>query len=96
MAVELEKILRPVDHPMEPFPPKYVTLASGEEMVIRQVEREDMPSLLPAVAQLMLVERDYYDIVASRVYAELLAYYTHRVQDEYVLVARSTASWPPW
>ncbi|HRY29934.1 MAG TPA: hypothetical protein P5079_07850 [Elusimicrobiota bacterium] len=88
MSIELEKILRPVDHPMEPFPPKFMTLADGSEMVVRQVGREDMPSLLPHVAQLMLVERDQYDIVASRVYAELLSYYTHRVQDEYVLVAQ--------
>jgi hypothetical protein len=36
----------------------------------------------------MHVERDFYDIVASRVYAELLGYYTYRVQDEYVLAAQ--------
>ena len=41
MGVDLEKILRPVDNPMEPFPPKYVTLASGEDMVIRQVGRDE-------------------------------------------------------
>ena len=38
MAVDLEKILRPVDNPMKPFEPKYVKLASGETMVIRQVQ----------------------------------------------------------
>lgn len=88
MSVDLEKILRPVDTPMPPFPAKYVTLANGESMVIRQVDREEIPDLLPHVKDLMKVERDYYDLVASRVYAELLAYYRYRIQDEYVLVAQ--------
>ena len=88
MGIDLEKILRPVDNPMPPFPPKYVTLASGEHMVIRQIGREDIPTILPYVQPLTHVERDYYDIVSARLYAELLGYYRHRVQDEYVLIAQ--------
>ncbi len=88
MAVDLEKILRPIDHPMPPFPPKYVTLASGDHMVIRQVGRDDIPDILPFIGPLMHVERDFYDVVAARIYSELLAYYRHRVQDQYVLVAQ--------
>lgn len=88
MSVDLEKILRPIDHPYPLFEPKYMQLASGEDMVVRQVGREEIPDILPHIAPLMCVERDYYDIVSSRVYAELLGYYTHRVQDEYVLVAQ--------
>jgi hypothetical protein len=88
MPVDLEKILRPVDNPMPPFPAKHMTVASGEEMVIRQVTREEIPDILPHVAPLVWVERDFYDVVAARVYAELLAFYAHRMQDEYVLVAQ--------
>lgn len=88
MSADLEKILRPVDTPLPPFPPKHMTLANGGEMVIRQIGREDIPTILPYVDPLINVERDYYDIVSARVYAELLAYYTYRVQDEYVLVAQ--------
>ena len=88
MPVDLEKILRPVDNPMPPFPAKHMKVASGEEMVIRQVTRDEIPSILPHVAPLVWVERDFYDVVAARVYAELLAYYAHRMQDEYVLVAQ--------
>ena len=88
MAVELETILRPIDHPVPPFPPKFMQLASGETMVVRQVGREEIPDLLPHVEPLIHVERDFYDIVSVRVYAELLGYYRHRVQDEYVLVAQ--------
>ena len=88
MAVELEKLLRPINTPVPPFPPKFMQLASGELMVVRQVGREEIPAILPYIEPLLHVERDYYDIVSARVYAELLAYYRHRVQDEYVLVAQ--------
>ncbi|HEY5652040.1 MAG TPA: hypothetical protein VIW46_11365 [Acidimicrobiia bacterium] len=88
MTVDLEQILRPVDSALPPYPAKWVTLASGEPMVIRQIVRDDVPTLLEYVEPLIRVERDYYDIVAARVYAELLSFYRHRVQDEYVLVAQ--------
>lgn len=88
MAIDLEKILRPVDSPLPKFPAKFMTLAGGEQMIIRQIEREEIPDILPHVEPLTHVERDYYNVVAARVYAELLGYYTYRVQDEYVLVAQ--------
>jgi hypothetical protein len=88
MSIDLEKILRPADTPMPEFPTKFMTLAGGEQMVIRQVTRDEIPDILPFVEPLAHVERDYYHIVAARVYAELLGYYTYRVQDEYVLVAQ--------
>ena len=88
MSVDVEKILRPIDTPLPEFPAKFMTLAGGEQLVIRQVTREEIPDILPHVEPLMHVERDFYDIVASRVYSELLGYYMHRVQDEYVLAAQ--------
>ncbi len=88
MPVDLEKILRPTDSRIEPFPAKYMKIASGEEMVVRQATHDEIPQLLEYVEPLIHVERDFYDIVAVRVYAELLAYYRYRVQDEYVLVAQ--------
>ncbi|MDI6738974.1 MAG: hypothetical protein QME74_01245 [Candidatus Edwardsbacteria bacterium] len=88
MPIDLEKILRPVDTPRPEFPAKYMTLAGGEQLVIRQVTRDEIPAMLPHVEPLMHVERDFYDIVAARVYAELLGYYMHRVVDEYVLAAQ--------
>ncbi|MBI4668595.1 MAG: hypothetical protein HY747_05320 [Elusimicrobia bacterium] len=88
MAIELERILRPTDTPMAPYQPKYMTVASGEAMVIRQAARDEIPALLPHVEPLIHVDRDFYDIVAARLYAELLGYYKYRVQDEYVLVAQ--------
>jgi hypothetical protein len=60
-------------------------LASGEAVVVRQVDRDEIPDLLKHVEPLIHVERDFYDVVAARVYAELLGYYQHRFQDQYVL-----------
>nr|MCU0282025.1 hypothetical protein [Acidimicrobiia bacterium] len=70
MGVDLEKILRPIDSPLAPYPPKFMTVASGETLVIRQVDRDEIPTLLLAVEPLLHVERDFYDVVAARVYAE--------------------------
>jgi len=88
MAVDLEKILRPIDHPAPPYEPKYITLASGEKMVVRQVDRDAIPDILKHIRPLINVQRDFYDLVASRLYAELLGHYEYRVQDEYVLVCQ--------
>jgi len=88
MGVDLEQILRPIDSPLAPYPPKFMTVASGETLVIRQVDRDEIPTLLLHVEPLLHVERDFYDVVAARVYAELLAYYRYRMQDEYVLVGQ--------
>jgi len=81
-----EAMLRPSEKPHPPYPPKFVNLKNGEKMVIRQASREEVPALLKAVSPLMTVERDFYDIVGARTYAELLGWKLYRVRDEYCLV----------
>ena len=83
---ELEGLLRPPAMDMPVYPPKAITLASGETMVVRQITREEVPTLLAVLYPLLWVERDFYDIVAARLFAELLAFKRYRVKDEYVLV----------
>jgi hypothetical protein len=83
---QLEEILRPPEKVLPPYPAKCIVLASGEKMVVRQARREEVPVLLPDVAALTTVERDFYDIVAARAYAELLGWLRYRVRDEYCLV----------
>jgi hypothetical protein len=56
---ELEALLRPPTLEMPPYPPKVITLASGESMVVRQIDREEVPILLEAIYPLLWVERDY-------------------------------------
>ncbi|MEA2022982.1 MAG: hypothetical protein U9N79_01685 [Actinomycetota bacterium] len=88
MSVDLEKILRPTPADMAPYEPKYMLLASGEAAVVRAVDRDEIPDLLKHVEPLLHVERDYYDVVAARVYAELLSHYQYRFQDQYVLAVQ--------
>jgi hypothetical protein len=86
--MELEAVLRPPEFPMVPYPPKVITLANGKKMVAREITREDVPRMLEAVRPIMTYERDYYDIVASRVYAELLSWYRWRIVNEFCLIAQ--------
>lgn len=88
MDMELEAALRPPEYSMAPYPAKVITLATGVKMVVRQVDRDAVPILLEAVRPAVEVERDYYDIVAARLYAELLGWYRYRVRDEFCLVGQ--------
>ena len=83
---KMEQQLRPVETAMAPYPAKYITLASGEKMVVRQIYRDEAPIVLEAVEPVMKLEKDFYDIVASRIYSEVLGYMRYRVKDEFVLV----------
>lgn len=87
MAIdEMEKSLRPPEIELKPYPPKVITLASGEKMVVRQARRDEVGALLGTVAPLMSVPTDFYDIVAARMYSEILGWYRYRVANEFILV----------
>jgi hypothetical protein len=86
--MELEAYLRPPDTPMPPYPAKAITLATGAKMVVRQVDREVVPELLPAIKPTLNIPRDYYDVVGSRLYAELLAWHRYRYRDEFCLIGQ--------
>jgi hypothetical protein len=86
--IELEAVLRPPEIYQAPYPPKVITLANSKKMVVREVSREDVPALLDAVRPTLRIERDYYDIVGVRLYAELLGWYRYRVRNEYCLVGQ--------
>lgn len=86
--MELEGYLRPPDAPMPPYPAKVITLATGAKMVVRQVDREVVPELLPAIRPTLNIPRDYYDVVGSRLYAELLAWHRYRYRDEFCLIGQ--------
>jgi hypothetical protein len=73
---------------MAPYPAKVIVLATGKRMVVRQARREEVSTLLEAVRPALDIPRDYYDIVAARLYAELLGWYRHRVRDHYCLVGQ--------
>ena len=85
---EIEAQLRPPERRMAPYPAKVITLAIGKQMVVREVERKDVPTLLNAVRPTLGIPRDYYDIVGARVYAELLGWYRYRVRDHYCIIGQ--------
>src|SRR5512144_1420269 len=86
--MELEAVLRPMQYPMPPYPPKVIVLANGKKMVVRQAVREDVPAILKSVHPCLFIERDYYDIVSARLYGELLAYYRYRSKSQYVIMGQ--------
>jgi hypothetical protein len=63
-------------------------LANSKKMIVRQVRRAEVPILLEAVRPTISIEKDFYDIVGARLYAELLGWYRHRVRNEYCLVGQ--------
>jgi hypothetical protein len=83
---KMELSLRPPQMDLKPFPAKIIVLASGEEMIVRQAKREEVGILLGTIQPLMGVQKDFYDIVASRMYAEILGWFEYRVANEFVLV----------
>lgn len=70
--MDLEAVLRAPEVEQAPYPAKVITLATGKKMVMRQERREEVPSLLEAIRPTLRIERDYYDLVGARLYAELL------------------------
>ncbi len=88
LDMELESVLRAPALEMPPYPAKVITLANSKQMVVRQVRRFEVPVLLDAVRPTMKIEKDFYDIVGARLYAELLGWYRHRVRNEYCLVGQ--------
>jgi hypothetical protein len=82
----MEKKLRPPELKMPPYPPKVITLASGEKMVVREAKREEVGVLLGTIHPLMGVPKDFYDVVAARMYSEILGWFRYRVANEFVLV----------
>ncbi len=87
MAMDaMEQELRPPEIPLKPYPPKVITLASGEKMVVREAKREEAGALLGTIYPLLGVPADFYDIVAARMYSEILGWFRYRVANEFVLV----------
>ena len=87
MAIdELEKKLRPPEVQLAPYPAKIITLANGKDMVVREATREECGVLLGTVYPLLGVPADYYDVVASRMFSELLAWYRYRIANMFVIV----------
>lgn len=88
MDMELEEILRPPEIEMPDYPPKAITLANGQKLVVRPIGRNDVPRVLQAVKPTLKIDRDYYNVVGARVYSELLAWQYYRLRNCYTLAGQ--------
>lgn len=83
---KMEQQLRPPTIGLKPYTPKVIPLTTGEDMLVREATWEEIPLILETIEPLMKHEKDFYDIVSARLYAEILGMYRYRVQDEYLFV----------
>ena len=86
MAVDLEKILRPVESSAEAVrPAKYMLLGERRHHgdPCGRSTRDEVPGAAQDTSprSCSTSSGTYYDLVAARVYAELLGWYHHRMQD---------------
>lgn len=68
------------------FEPAYTETRDGKKLVIRALRKDEAPALLKFLKNFLEVERDFYDIVGVRVYAEVLGWLRNRLKDSYHLV----------
>ena len=86
---DMEAILRAVDAPYlekAVYPAKLVGMKDGSKIVVRQATRAEAQEVLKAVRLYIDVNKDFYDIVAWRTYAEILAWKMYRIKDHYLLL----------
>ena len=68
------------------FEPAYTETREGKKLVIRALRKDEAPALLKFLKNFLEVDRDFYDIVGVRVYAEILGWLRNRLKDSYHLV----------
>ena len=76
-----------------PFPECQIQLKDGRYLYIREAKLEEVPAMLGYMEKLMKVEHDFYDIVGSRVYSEILGWKRKRLKDVYTLVGLVDGVW---
>lgn len=86
----VEAFLRPPRSPLldRPFEPKLVELRNGRKMVIRMATEKDLPLILDVLRDMinLQIDVDFFDLVAARTYAEILAILRKRIKDEWVMI----------
>ncbi len=90
---EIEPLLQapPMDVPA--WPEAMIKLNDGRILYIRQAELDDVPLMLEYMKRVMEVDRDFYDIVGARVYAEILGWARKRLKDPFHLIGLIDGVW---
>src|SRR5450759_3674647 len=90
---EIEPLLQGTPMNLPPWPDAMITLRDGRKLYIREAKLEDAPLMLEFIEKIMHVERDFYDIVGARVYAEILGWMRKRLKDPFQLVGLIDGEW---
>jgi len=85
-VAEIEAWLAGPVSTLTPFEPAYTKTRDGKNLVIRALRKEEAPELLKFLKKFIEIDRDFYDIVGVRVYAEVLGWLRNRLKDSYHLV----------
>ena len=92
-AREIEAMLQGPKLDIPPFPECQLKLKDGRILYSREAKLEEVPAMLGYMEKLMKVEHDFYDIVGSRVYSEILGWKRKRLKDVYTLVGLIDGVW---
>jgi len=90
---EIEPFLQAPPMDMPQWPEATITLKDGRIVYIRQAKLEEVPAMLGYMERVMKVEKDFYDIVGARVYAEILGWSRKRLKDPFTLVGLVDGEW---
>jgi len=83
---EIEPLLQGPPSQIPAWPEAQIKLRDGRMMYIRSMQDDDIPGLLGYMEKIMKVEHDFYDIVGSRVYSEILGVKRKRLKDPFTLI----------
>jgi len=92
-AREVEAMLQGPKLNIPAFPEAMLKLKDGRTLYIREAKVEEVPAMLSYMEKLMKVDHDFYDIVGSRVYSEILGWKRKRLKDPYTLVGLIDGVW---
>ncbi len=92
-AREVEAMLQGPKLNIPAFPEAMLKLKDGRTLYIREAKVEEVPAMLTYMEKLMKVDHDFYDIVGSRVYSEILGWKRKRLKDPYTLVGLVDGVW---
>lgn len=85
-VVEIEPLLQAPSMDLKPWPEAMLTLKDGRILYLREMKDTDVKPLLDYMKKVMEVDKDFYDIVGARVYAEILGQYRSRIKDPFTII----------
>ena len=83
---EIEPLLQAPSMDIKPWPEAMITLKDGRILYLREMQDGDVKPLLDYMKKVMDVDKDFYDIVGARVYAEILGQHRLRLKDPFTLI----------